>query len=751
LAAGLAGVLLLTGCARRADHGVFRPGGLKGANVLLVTIDTLRRDRVGAYGNRSGLTPTLDKLSGQGLRFSHAYSHVPLTLPAHTSILTGLTPRRHGVRNNTTFRLDDKVPTLATVLRDAGYRTGAFIGAFVLDARFGLNRGFDEYNDRLPHSDRASFRFAERRAAEVVKLAGDWILRPSTGGSQNNPQPWFAWVHLYDPHAPYDAPAEYRPGRAPYDAEVAYTDAMLGQLVDRLRSSHPVVPTLIVVTADHGESLGEHGETTHGLFAYDATIAVPLIITATGSSTATGSRGAATTRSRVMSTAGDGVVATTGSPSTHNGTEVAAFDSSVFIRPAVVDTPVAHMDIVPTILDLAGVRTPDGLDGQSLVNATPRDRPLYFEALDAYLTRNWAPLSGVVQDGWKYIDLPLPELYDLSADPHEERNEIGSDPRGDSLRRMLQQLQVTRQMSPPRATIDQDAAARLRSLGYVGPAAPIPQATARRRITEADDPKRLVGLNERFNSALTAFDEGRSGAALADFLAILEDRPDFVAARTSAATVLLQEGRSRDAVSLLRAAPPDQAESGELLARLGAALWAAGDLRSAVAALEHARRSGNQNPELLNDLAVVYAALGRGADARAMFHELLTLDPASATAWYNLGLFELQANRPEEAAGAFQHAVELEPGYGVAWQALGAALVRRDRLAAADAWRHAERLLPGDYDLLFNLAMVLADGRKPTDAIPYLRRFAAEAPRDRYADDLLRVRAILSRLERSRS
>jgi arylsulfatase A-like enzyme/tetratricopeptide (TPR) repeat protein len=676
---------------------------------------------------------------------------VPLTLPAHTSILTGLTPRRHGVRNNTTFRLDDKVPTLATVLRDAGYRTGAFIGAFVLDARFGLNRGFDEYNDRLPHSDRASFRFGERRAAEVVKLAGDWILRPSTGGPQNNPQPWFAWVHLYDPHAPYDAPAEYRSGRTPYDAEVAYTDAMLGQLFDRLHSSRPVFPTLIFVTADHGESLGEHGETTHGLFAYDATIAVPLIITATGSSTATASRGAAPTGNRVVSTAGDGVEATAGSGATHNGTDDAAGESNVLIRPAVVDAPVAHVDIAPTILDLVGVPAPDGLDGQSLVHPPSGDRPLYFEALDAYLSRNWAPLSGVVQAGWKYIDLPMPELYDLSADPHEARNEIGHDPRGDVLRRTLQQLQVTRQTSPPLATIDQDAAARLRSLGYVGSAFPIPQSTGRRRITEADDPKRLVGLNERFNSALTAFDERRSGAALADFLSILGDRPDFVAARTSAATVLLEEGRSRDAVSLLRAAPADQAESGELLARLGAALWAAGDLRGAVVALEHARRSGNQNPELLNSLAVVYAGLGREGDARAMFHELLTLDPGSATTWYNLGLFELQAKRPEESVGAFQHAVDLDPGYGVAWQALGAALVRPDPAAAADAWRRAERLLPGDYDLLFNLAMVLADGRQPADAIPYLRRFAAEAPRDHYADDLVRVRAILSRLERGRS
>jgi Flp pilus assembly protein TadD len=489
---------------------------------------------------------------------------------------------------------------------------------------------------------------------------------------------------------------------------------MLGQLLDRLRASHAPGRTLVVVTADHGESLGEHGETTHGLFAYDATIAVPLIIAGIG---------------------------------TDIGAGTGAQTSSV--GQAVVDAPVAHMDIAPTILDLVGVRAPDGLDGQSLVQSPSSDRPLYFEALDAYLTRNWAPLSGVVQRGWKYIDLPMPELYDLSADPREGRNRIGSDLRGDAMRQTLH-LAASRQTAGSPASVGQDAAARLRSLGYVGSSfAPSP-STGRRKITEADDPKRLVALNERFNSALTAFDDQRSEAALTDFLSILRDRPDFIVARTSAATALLAAGRSREALSLLRAAPPDQAESGELLAKLGAALRDAGDLSGAATAFERARRSGDQNAEIVNDLAVVYAGLGRGADARALFRELIARDPGNATTWYNLGLFELQAKQRREAAEAFQHAVDLDPAYGVAWQALCAALVSVDSAAAEDAWRHAERLLPDDYDLLFNLAMVLAESDEPADAIPYLRRFAAEAPRDRYAGDIDRVRAMITRLNRGR-
>ena len=212
------------------------PGSAAGSNVLLITIDTLRADRVGAYGNSSGLTPALDRLAESGLRFDAAYTSVPMTLPAHASILTGLEPFSHGIRNNTAFRLGE-TPTLATMLKSAGYRTGAFVGAFVLSARFGLNRDFDVYDDRFGYKgDPAGFRIAERRAEHVIQPATEWILRPTSAthsaaapaeGSGRS-HPWFAWVHLYDPHAPYQAPSEYGRGRSPYDAEVAYTDAMIG-------------------------------------------------------------------------------------------------------------------------------------------------------------------------------------------------------------------------------------------------------------------------------------------------------------------------------------------------------------------------------------------------------------------------------------------------------------------------------------------------------------------------------------------
>src|SRR4051812_5128214 len=234
---------------RRTAPSAIAPGACRGCNVLLITIDTLRVDRVGAFGGRPGLTPNLDRLAMEGLRLTHAYASAPLTLPSHASILTAVSPPVHGLRANGLFRLGSRLPTLATVLKGAGYRTGAFVGSFVLDARFGLNRGFDVYDDR--YGEKApgdAAEGAERRAEDVVRPAAAWINQQSTSGNlqsnpQSNPQSairnpqWFAWVHLYDPHEPYRAPEPYASQHEPYDAEIAYTDAMVGRLLDELRSA----------------------------------------------------------------------------------------------------------------------------------------------------------------------------------------------------------------------------------------------------------------------------------------------------------------------------------------------------------------------------------------------------------------------------------------------------------------------------------------------------------------------------------
>jgi arylsulfatase A-like enzyme/Flp pilus assembly protein TadD len=673
-------------------------GALSGANVLLLTIDTLRADRVGAYGGTGGLTATLDRLAARGIRFARAYSHAPITLVAHASILTGTVPPHHGVRNNGAFRLGNQPKTLAEQLKHAGYRTGAFVGAFVLDARFGLDRGFDTYDDRYQDDSRAAtatFYFAERRADRVLRAALDWIEAPD---SQS--QPWFTWIHLFDPHAPYHAPPSFARGRTPYDAEVAWTDSALGAAFDELNQRGQLARTLIVVTADHGESLGDHGETTHGLFAYESTLRVPMIL------------------------------------------------AHPKLPPRAIDQPVAHVDIVPTILDLLGIEPWPDLDGRSLlpIFGSARGKPsyIYFETLDANLTRGWAPLIGVVSEQWKYVELPIAELYDLSRDPNELANIASREPqRVRELQSRLREWQESTATRATRRVVGRDEAERLQALGYVTGSAP-----AGRQFTSADDPKRLVAPNESFNTALEEFSNHRPEPALDRLQNLLKDRPDFLAARLSAATILVSLGRALQAVRLLRDAPAVQARSPAWMTKTGQALAAAGDLPAARDMLTAAARAAPGDPEPLNELGVVLVRLGRHDEARHAFEQLLHADPTAAGTWYNLGLLEMASRNPVAAAKAFRRVVSIEPRHASAWQGLGAVLVSTEPAAAADAWRHAVELDTRDFDTLFNLGMLLADSQRPSDATPYLQRFLDEAPRERYAADLPRVRSTLARIAR---
>jgi len=332
-------------------------------------------------------------------------------------------------------------------------------------------------------------------------------------------------------------------------------------------------------------------------------------------------------------------------------------------------------------------------------------------------------------------DGPLQRLRIATSDP-------GTVARRDGLERERLRLS-TAPATAPAARVDPLAEQRLRALGYTSGTAPPPAAP--RAYTEADDPKRLVALNERFDSALEAFSSGRGRDALDALRGVLSERPDFLSARTAAAAVLQTAGRASDAVALLRAAPAGQHDRGDLQAKLGAALRDAGDLKGAAIALERSRQLGYANPEVRNDLGVVYARLGRVAEARAELEALVAEAPNAAGAWSNLGVLEMNARRPEAAVRAFRAAVAADPTRGDAWQGLGAALVGADRTGALEAWRRAEALLPRDYDLLFNLGMMLASGPTPAEARPYLTRFLREAPAA-YDRDRPQVQAVLKGL-----
>jgi arylsulfatase A-like enzyme len=655
--AALAGIAVGVGVmrGRRAKApAAIASGALRGANVLLVTIDTLRADHVGAYGSNGALTPTIDDFAKTGLRFERAYAHVPLTLPSHATLMTASYPTRNGVRDNGTFHLGGASPTLAATLKTAGYRTGAFVGAFVLDTRFGLNRGFDVYDDRMVGSS-GDLDLVQRTAEQVLAPAADWIA--------NGVGLWFEWVHLYDPHEPYAPPEPFRSRHAgkPYDGEIAYADAALGAFVARLRGAGALAHTLVVITSDHGEALGEHGERTHGLFAYDATLRVPLVIWAGGR-----------------------------------------------IRPGAFNETMRLVDVAPTMLDLLGAGPLPDVDGRSVRPFISGEQPFddagsYFEALNANFTRNWAPLTGMLRERAKLIDLPVPELYDLSADPDERQNIYATQrERARDLERRLDA--VTRGAVPPvQLALDADAQARLRSLGYVVGSA----ATPARRYSTADDPKHLVHLNQALDDASAQWLQGDRRRAIDGLQAILDQRPDFTIAYDRLAFMLRASGRVGDAVAVLdRAAQAGHADR-PLLRSLGSMLRDAGDLRRSAAVLETLVHGDATDLQSADALAQTYARMGRGGEAEAQFKRVLAASPNDAAAWNNLGSLYLSSSRLADARAALLRAIEIDPAQAGAHNGLGVVYARRGDIPGAVAeWKRALELRPDFADARSNLDRV---------------------------------------------
>ena len=344
-------------------------------NLLVVTIDTLRPDRLSCYSPEHRRTPRIDALAAKGVLFERAFAHDPETLPSHTNIFLGMTSLAHGVSENSKSIVAPDFETLAELLKGRGYATGAFVSGFPLDSRFGLDQGFDVYDDHYPAKARPGDAFSERPAEKTVAAALQWL------SAQKGK--WFCWVHLWDPHDPYAPPEPYATQFKddPYSGEVAYVDAEIGRLMDALGQAGLEGRTAVVLTGDHGESLGDHGETFHGYFAYNATLWVPLIIAAPGA------------------------------------------------KAGRVKDYVSHVDIFPTVCDLLGLEKPASLQGGSLSpflrGRTRPARPIYFEALEAYINRGWAPLRGVIENGKKFISSPIPELYDMESDFAEEKNLAG--------------------------------------------------------------------------------------------------------------------------------------------------------------------------------------------------------------------------------------------------------------------------------------------------------------------------------------
>ena len=594
--AGLLALLVGAGCRGGRDVGPFPD-----ASVLLVSIDTLRADHLPAYGYTAGSTPAIDALAREGIVFEDVYSHCPQTLPAHASMLTGLIPPHHGVRDNLGFRLEPSKRTLATRFRAAGFATGAAVSAYVLRRATGIGEGFDAYDDAI-ETDRASEAMAEqqRDGAAAVESLARWL--GGLGGRR-----FFAFLHLYEPHAPYTPPAAHRGHALAYDGEIAYADELVGRLVGSLRAGGFLDRAVVAVTSDHGEGLGDHGEKEHGFFVYRESVRVPLVVRLPGQARA--------------------------------GTRVAGV--------------VAQVDLPATLLDLVGLPA-EGMDGVSqrkaIAAGRAERRPVYSETLYPRYHFGWSELQAVTDERLRYIRAPRPELYDVGADPAEKRNLVSE--RTGAAATMAAWLGGVGTAVPAPASVPPEVREKLAALGYVG-TAPAPRPSG-----PLADPKDEVGTYEAFRDATGLRREGRDAEATEALQRLLAASPGMLDAREELGLTLFRLGREADAVAALEAvaaADPMRSSAHLALARIHALRGRRerAEKEAALAAVEDPGQAYETLAGLLMDA-------GRVDEAAAFARRSLAADPERVTERYVLGLAAQRAGRVEEALGEYRRAEEAQ-------------------------------------------------------------------------------------------
>jgi choline-sulfatase len=686
-------------------------GGERNPNLLLVTIDTVRADHLGCYGDRDAITPFLDRLAGEGVRFDAASSTVPLTLPSHATILSGLLPVHHGLRNNGAGALPAGTGTLATLLAGAAgntarYRTGAFVGAFVLDGRFGLKAGFEVYDDDIPRDPKAGVSLeAERPGREVVDRALAWLAAQPEG------RPFFLWVHLYDAHAPYTPPpawAARHPGR-PYDGEISEVDEQVGRLLAELDRRGASGKTVVAVTADHGEALGEHGELTHGLLLYEPTLHVPLILRAPGR-----------------------------------------------LAPRVVRTPMSLVDLAPTLAGLLGkafagpgVRPRDGRDlaPDLLAGREPGGAEVYAESQYPAIF-GWSPLAALRRRDLKYISAPKPELYDLGKDPKETTNLLDRSAAGPALGFAARLAEIEAgAVAAPRSPADTETRARLASLGYATGGTAKPKAAAAGANSSKIDPKAMVDLFQRFERANDRLQDG-DAAALSELEALVAADPANPVFRGKLAEAWRNRRDFAKAVPLYQQAAAAAPEDPDSWYNLAAALQEAGRLAEARSAIERGLKLDASRPEAHNTLGIVEMGEGKLEPARREFELAAQLDPRNARALNNLGNVLKAMGRLDDAEHAYQRSAALAPRYAEPLNGLGTLEVERDRpRAALPYFERALELAPGYHEVRLNRAIALDLAGDTAAGVSAYRDFLAATDGDpRFAEQRRAAQQLLARL-----
>jgi arylsulfatase A-like enzyme/Flp pilus assembly protein TadD len=619
-----------------------KPGKVEPINIVLITIDTLRADHLHCYGNKIIQTPNIDSLAKNGVLFERAVTQAPLTQPSHASIFTGKNPNVHGVRDTGGFVLRPSSVTMATILHNQGWDTAGFIGSTVLKSSFGFNQGFAIYDDQMPRSNKEAgyARAASRPAKVVVDHAIAWLKTRST-------QPFFVWLHFYDPHEPYNPPEQFRrkyPGDL-YDGEIAFTDQQLGRFLDAVKKKSPVDKTMIVVLADHGEGLGQHGEYNHGIFLYDSTIRIPWIM------------------------AGPGVPAG--------------------VR---VEQQAREIDVLPTILALLGEKPSNAIQGTSMVPAFS-GKPVpaiysYEETLFPKINLGWSPLRGVHTAHWMYVRAPKPELYDLDQDPGELKNVIGAHPREyrelDAQLKKLSDIGGAGSETVAGSQMDQQTVEQLRSLGYVG-------GTAANNVHlngEGADPKDRIDILTIMQAVSGPGSDKLPLAHRTELLrqAISQDSTN-PALYYELAGLYMGSSQYNAALQVYLAALHRGIRDDVLLTKLGYLYLRGGDRKQAISYFEQAAQLNPLDVKAQSNLGTVYLQSGRLADAEHAFRRAL-ISEQNAAAYNGLGIIAMQRNDMIGARRNYERAIQLNPDFAEAQFNLGLICKQAGDLSCArDAFR----------------------------------------------------------------
>ena len=639
-------------------------------NFLLITIDTLRSDRLSCYGSQNPKTPHIDDLAERGVLFSRAFANTSTTLPSHANILSGTTPNYHGVHENLNFIVSEELLTLAEHLKNNGYATGAFVGAYPLDSRFGLSQGFDVYDDKYSRSHSKNLASLERKAEAVIESALTWLV--------GRKSPWFLWIHCWDPHIPYEPPEPFKTQykEFPYDGEVAYVDLALGKLFEHMKENDLFDSTLIIFTGDHGESLGQHGEKTHGYFAYNSSTWIPLIFVLPE------------------------------------------------IAPGHVEHYVSHIDIFPTVCDALGIEKPSFLQGTSLLPAMKGKRlpekPIYFESLYPHYSRGWAPLRGFILKKKKFIDSPIPELYDLDRDFDELANLVERK----NIAKLKSQLnKIINDMTPSEKVdaaqpVDRKTREKLASLGYVSSV----QVLQKMNFGIQNDIKTLLPFINRTDDAWELYKDGKQDAGIKLLKGILEERKDIDMAYKNLAAIYQETGNTEGALAILEQGLNALPTSYEIFIEYMKGLISVEQYDKVISTFEKMSiREAEYDPEIWNNLGTAYANKGSFDEAIKAFEMGLSLDDKHPELYNNLAnacySYGFQTKDPFLFSRCFEYykkAIELDPGYSVPYFGLGHAYKQQGNLGGAIyCWERALESDPDFGQARFDLAMAhLNSGNK---------------------------------------